>query len=51
MLPIAMGDACLKKEIAKIKMTLFYNCKGKERPLKKGDLVLRKTKATGKGPI
>jgi len=45
------GDAYFREEITNTRMACFYNRKVKERPLKEGDLVLRKMKATGKGTI
>ena len=42
------GDTYLKEEIVKIRMAQFYNCKVKDRPLRQGDLVLRKMKTIGK---
>jgi len=35
------GDAYLCKEIAKARMTCFYKCKVKEKPLMVGDLVMK----------
>ena len=51
LLPMVKRDAYIKEEIATTKMACFYSRKVKERPLKEGDLILRKMKANRRGVI
>jgi len=51
LLPLVRGYAYLREEKTKARMTCFYNYKVKERPLKEGDLALRKMEVTGEDPI
>jgi len=48
---LVRGHAYLREEVAKARMTRFYNRKVKERPLAVGDLVLRNMEAIGKGVV
>jgi len=48
---LVTGDAYLHKEVAKARMTHFYNRKVKEWPFATRDLVLRKIEARGNGAI
>ena len=48
---VVRGDTYLKEEIVKIRMAQFYIHKAKERPLREGDLVLRKIEAIENGVI
>ena len=47
-LPEVRGNALLRQELYKIRMTREYNKRVKHRPLKEGDLVLRKMAAIGR---
>ena len=47
-LPETRGNAQLRHEMHKLRMTREYNKRVKERPLRKGDFVLRKMEAVGR---
>jgi len=49
LLPLVRGDAYLRKEVAKARMTRFYNRRVRERPLAVGDLVCERWKPLKKG--
>ena len=49
LLLLVRGDAYLREEVAKARMTRFYNRRVKEHPLAVGEIVLRKMEAIGKG--
>ena len=47
-LPEKRGNAALRHEIYRLRMTRAYNKRVRSRPLKKGDFVLRKMEAVGR---
>ncbi|XP_021713568.1 uncharacterized protein LOC110681749 [Chenopodium quinoa] len=47
-LPEARGNAALRHEIYRLRMTRAYNRRVSKRPIKLGDLVLRKMEAVGR---
>ena len=47
-IPEKRGNAALRHEIYRLRMTRAYNRRVKSRPLKKGDFVLRKMEAVGR---
>lgn len=47
-IPKVRGNAVLRHELYKLKMTREYNKRVSRRPIKEGDFVLRKMEAVGK---